>query len=320
MFLNARRSQIRWCVSWTGEEEELNLAHLEPEFCYSPVYNQSRKHPASHIQGYCTEFHHYSGNQTERHLLDMWNVEKREDFELTEEYKKNLNHLLNAPKGPIMLIALFGVCYWWGDYIINSKVTGFAEYLMWKVAEKQKTGLVGVGGGIQNKFNNMFTASEGFGGKTFYSMYISRIIMTAIFAAFGCVKATNLSSSWKSASNTCCAYKTGCSNTKWYDRADLVCLTFDESFPFPYKVCAIWLAGFILLILCNLCEIGILIFGICRGGIEKLDIRVMAPYVATNEQINEAGAAAMVAKNESTPFGQGLLKHLEQLKQSKVSL
>ena len=62
----------------------------------------------------------------------MWNVEKREDIELTEEYRKNLNHLLNAPKGPIMLIALFGVCYWWGDYIINSKVTGFAEYLMWK--------------------------------------------------------------------------------------------------------------------------------------------------------------------------------------------
>ena len=62
----------------------------------------------------------------------MWNIEKREDTELTEEYRKNLNRLLNAPKGPIMLIALFGVCYWWGDYVINSKVTGFAEYLMWK--------------------------------------------------------------------------------------------------------------------------------------------------------------------------------------------
>ena len=38
MFLNARRSQMRWCTSWTGEEVELNVAHLEPEFCYPAIY------------------------------------------------------------------------------------------------------------------------------------------------------------------------------------------------------------------------------------------------------------------------------------------
>ena len=38
MFLCARRSQMRWCTTWTGEEEKLNIAHLEPEFCYSPIY------------------------------------------------------------------------------------------------------------------------------------------------------------------------------------------------------------------------------------------------------------------------------------------
>ena len=42
----------------------------------------------------------------------------------------------------------------------------------------------------------------------------------------------------------------------------------------------------------------------CRGGVEKLDIQVMAPYVATNEQFNEAGAAAMLAKNDTAGQGQ----------------
>ena len=94
------------------------------------------------------------------------------------------------------------------------------------------------------------------------------------FATLGCVKALNLWSVWENAGNTCCAYKTGCSTTKWYDRADLVCMAFGDSVSFPYNVwlvllnstqltcfSTVWLVGSILLILCNLAEIGILIFG-----------------------------------------------------------
>jgi len=48
----------------------------------------------------------------------------------------------------------------------------------------------------------------------------------------------------------------------------------------------------------NIAEIGLIVFAIVRGGLEKMDIQVMAPYVANNEQINEAGGAAIVARND----------------------
>ena len=66
----------------------------------------------------------------------------------------------------------------------------------------------------------------------------------------------------------------------------------------------------------NLAEIGLIVFGnfkkywfihtiqaIVRGGLEKMDIQVMAPYVANNEQINEAGGAAIVARNDDPRLG-----------------
>ena len=69
----------------------------------------------------------------------------------------------------------------------------------------------------------------------------------------------------------------------------------------------------------NIAEIGLIVFGnfklidfrsnkiqaIVRGGLEKMDIQVMAPYVANNEQINEAGGAAIVARND--PSGGGIV-------------
>jgi len=287
LFMFYRRYRYRWCANWTGSDSEVNIAHLEPEFCFSPTST-----------GNCTW---YKDPDQDRHMLDIWTIEQHEDEALTRNYVDSLEQMINAPKWVIVFIALFGLCYWFGDYVINAKVTGFAEYLMWKVGDQGKTGLVTVGSGDTNcfhMFNNRFGASESFGTTPFYWMYIGRIIVSLIFAILGATKAAHFITIWQKQTETCCAYSSGCSTTKWYERADLVCKVVDDEHPFPIKISTLWIIGFILIIVMNIAEIGLIVFAIVRGGLEKMDIQVMAPYVANNEQINEAGGAAIVARND----------------------
>lgn len=227
LFMVHRRYQYRWCANWTGSDSEVNIAHLEPEFCFSPTST-----------GNCTW---YKDPNEDRHMLDIWTIEQHEDKNLTHNYVDSLTQMINAPKFVNVFIALFGLCYWFGDYVINAKVTGFAEYLMWKVADDDqgKTGLVTVGSGDTrccHAFNNKFGASEGFGMKTFYCMYIGRVIMSLIVAVIGVTKAALLITTWQKQTETCCAYSSGCSTTKWYERADLVCKVLDEEHQLPIKI------------------------------------------------------------------------------------
>jgi len=245
-------------------------------------------------------------------MLDIWTIEQHEDEDMTLNYVDGLKQMINAPKWVIVFIALYGLSYWFGDYVINAKVTGFAEYLMWKVGDQGKTGLVTVGSGDTrccHMFNNRFGASEGFGKTTFYCLYIGRIIMSLIFSIMGATKAAHLTTTWQKHTEICCAYSSGCSTTKWYERADLVCKVVDDERPFPIKISTLWIIGFILIILMNLAEIGMIVFAIVRGGLEKMDIQVMTPYVANNEQINEAGGAAIDARNHD-PSGETIATKL----------
>ena len=62
----------------------------------------------------------------------MWKIEQHNDTELTEMYSTQLKELMKAPSYALIFVAVFGICYWWGEFIVNAKVSGFAEYLFSK--------------------------------------------------------------------------------------------------------------------------------------------------------------------------------------------